>query len=113
VIHERSADGLIATFILDSNMPQTLEVWATKIRTLLIDWPVGEPCLMMHDLRKIDSCMAIKLLQKQVLAVARPDLKLHTALIIDSDATQPCHSAYNSFMSRSTALMWLLAQVNH
>ena len=117
LIHERSVDGLFATFILNGNTPQTIEAWLAKVRTLFAEWSEQIPCLMLHDLRKIDSYTAMKHFQKQLLATTRPELKLYTALVVDDDTSHPCYhfftqGQYHRFISRSAALMWLLKQVN-
>jgi hypothetical protein len=115
LIYEHSADGSLASFILEGQHIGMLEAWILQVKRLLLAWSVDKPCLMLHDLRNMAVCEAMDLLYGG-LELKHPRLKLYTALVIESNATRPCREKlteypYHIFLSRHTALFWLLEQV--
>jgi hypothetical protein len=117
VIYEHSADGSLASFILEGQHSGMVDAWIGEVKRLLLAWSVDKPCLMLHDLRNMAVCEAIELLQSG-LALRHPTLKLYTALVIENNATLPCREKltqyqHNIFLSRNTALFWLLEQITN
>jgi len=129
VLKKRSANGKLDIFSMDNGREQTVAAWADAVKTELMRWPAGYPCLLLHDLRKTGLLAFGAEMQTdfEELFQLRPDLERYVALVMPADFSAeivrldilvrelqakigyPVH--WKVFTHRHDAMGWLLSKV--